>query len=318
MLGRLLFFNLLCVFVLAGSTAKAVFQCDTLLREDRKALTAFETFANDLGPIKRNSLEFALKLTSVRHLIKAYDAILANQVQGKNIFDKFLKALNIRTKYDQRLLDMIPATGPVVITSNHPFGGMDGVTLMALIKQKRPDVKFFASTLMLRVPELSDHVIPVSFEPTPEGKKQREEALKQAQEFVNKGGALVLFPAGSVSEAPIWNLRKPVDGHWRNGAANILMSSGATSVSVRFTGRNSLWFHLMGKIPGLRPVFLGGEITNKRGRILEVVIAEPVKRDWNKEFKTPDELTGFLRTRTDQLRAGPPGVGEDEPQSYDP
>ncbi len=39
----------------------------------------------------------------------------------------------------------IPATGPVVITANHPYGGLDGLTAIATIGRRRRDLRVLAN-----------------------------------------------------------------------------------------------------------------------------------------------------------------------------
>ena len=266
-----------------------------------KTKSTLEVLAPELTPHTRNSLEFVLKLTHLRHLFNAYEAVIRNEVSGNNIYEKLLKALNIRLKFDPNILEQIPSSGPLLITSNHPYGGIDGMSLMALIKQKRPDVKFMATSFLLKIPELREDIIAVNLESSEAGKTDREKAFKLALEHVSNGGALVMFPAGRVAQAPFYYPTKAVDSDWKPGAARILMQTGATSISVRFTGRNSVFFHVLGKLPGFRPIFLGGEVTNKRGREIEILQSTPKQMDWKNTFKDENELTQYLRNATDNL-----------------
>ncbi|MGB2605123.1 MAG: hypothetical protein WBC78_16115, partial [Candidatus Sulfotelmatobacter sp.] len=53
----------------------------------------------------------------------------------------------------------IPASGPVVVVTNHPFGMLDGVVLAVLLTRVRPDVKVMTNFLLRDVPELERHCI---------------------------------------------------------------------------------------------------------------------------------------------------------------
>src|ERR1700734_2395495 len=53
----------------------------------------------------------------------------------------------------------IPATGPVVVVANHPFGMLDGAVLAVLLTRVRPDVKVMTNFLLRDVPELGRHCI---------------------------------------------------------------------------------------------------------------------------------------------------------------
>src|SRR5580658_11378327 len=53
----------------------------------------------------------------------------------------------------------IPATGPVVVVANHPYGVLDGAILTVLLTRVRPDVKVLTNFLLADLPELQKHCI---------------------------------------------------------------------------------------------------------------------------------------------------------------
>ena len=53
----------------------------------------------------------------------------------------------------------IPASGPVVVVANHPYGVLDGAILTVLLTRVRPDVKVLTNSLLADVPELRKHCI---------------------------------------------------------------------------------------------------------------------------------------------------------------
>lgn len=270
--------------------------------EDGLSTRALEVLAPELTDYQRSGIEYALQFTSFKQLLKAYELIREGKVQGANIYEKFMTALRIHLRYRPESLAEVPATGPLVVTSNHPYGGLDGIILLALLNRIRPDVKFMAAAMLAKVPELQDGIIPINFEKTPEGANDRKQAFAQAMAHVAQGGALIVFPAGAVAQAGWMGLGKAVDSVWRAGAARILQATGATSVSVNFPGQNSYVFQLLGRIPGMRPLFLGREVVNKADNDIQLLIAPPVTRDWTEGGLTAEDLTLALRQRTDELR----------------
>lgn len=282
---------------LLTQTASANLSCRALFTNR----TALEVLAPGLSGMQTLGAKAVLRVSSLGKLLKAYDEIRAGRVLGENFFEKFVNALKVSVEFDAAKLAAIPKSGPLVITSNHPYGGLDGIILMSMILKVRPDVKFLGMEFLSRLPELSANIIPVSFENSSAGRAAREKSLRDATEHVKNGGAIVLFPAGGVSQAPLGNLRKPVDAPWKPGAARMLVDTGAASLSVRFPGANSLAFQLAGKVPGLRPSFLGGEIVNKAGQTIEVRLGDVIQKNWKEDFDNRPAITEFLRANTEAL-----------------
>src|SRR5438105_13276068 len=55
--------------------------------------------------------------------------------------DVALRELQVQLDLPAFEEEKIPATGPIVITSNHPYGGLDGLMAMASIGRRRRDLK---------------------------------------------------------------------------------------------------------------------------------------------------------------------------------
>ena len=59
--------------------------------------------------------------------------------------DRVLQAVGVRTDFAEDELLKVPKEGPVVVVANHPFGGIEGVILLSLLRRVRPDVKAMAN-----------------------------------------------------------------------------------------------------------------------------------------------------------------------------
>ena len=92
---------------------------------------------------------FMLWFLSLDKINKIYDKSL---VSGDSA--QFLEALlyHFRINYhiNPEELKRIPKQGPVVLVSNHPLGGIDGLILMHFLHQLRPDVPLMANFLLAR------------------------------------------------------------------------------------------------------------------------------------------------------------------------
>ena len=97
---------------------------------------------------------------------------------------------------DVRGAEAIPATGPLLIASNHP-GAYDVACISA--SAGRDDLKIVASTVpfMDYLPHLEQHLIPVTREA-----HQGMHGVRQAIRHLKDGGALLIFPSGIVDPDP--------------------------------------------------------------------------------------------------------------------
>lgn len=152
--------------------------------------------------------------------------------------------------------ETIPASGPLVVMANHPFGGADAISLAALCVAKRPDLKVLANTAVARIPGWAERIYPLSILGERDAVRQNAKSLRAASEHLKAGGALMVFPAGEVAH---WRSEAAgiVDGPWSPHVAALARKTGAHVVLVRFFGHNPAWFHLLGAIhPFVRTALL--------------------------------------------------------------
>src|SRR5579864_591431 len=68
--------------------------------------------------------------------------------------ETLLSEMRVELRVDSAESARIPATGPVVVVANHPFGVLDGAILAVLLRRIRQDVKVVTNLLLSDVPEL--------------------------------------------------------------------------------------------------------------------------------------------------------------------
>ncbi|WP_421789337.1 1-acyl-sn-glycerol-3-phosphate acyltransferase [Hyphobacterium sp.] len=103
-------------------------------------------------------------------------------------------------------LDRIPERGGCVVIANHPGGIADGVAVWDALRERRPDVCFFANRDALRVsPGLADLIIPVEWRQNQRSRQNARETLRSALEAFKSERCVVIFPAGAMAE---WDWRQ--------------------------------------------------------------------------------------------------------------
>lgn len=216
---------------------------------------------------------------------------------------KALKLLGVNTEMDESQLKAIPKSGPSVVVANHPFGVVEGLFLIRMLKMVRPDVKIMANFMLGLIPEMNEHLIAVD----PFGRKDSHagniSGLKEAVKWVKSGGLLAVFPAGEVASLKIKD-RKVEDPDWSPTVAGIIKRTGATATPVFFNGRNSALFQAMGMVhPRLRTVLLPRENLKKKDSPVEFAVGNTISNGRLSSFDNNREMIEYLRFRTYMLRS---------------
>jgi putative hemolysin len=230
-----------------------------------------------------------------------YSEIVNGDEDEARFFEKVLGALNLRYRVLESDLARIPKNGPIIVTANHPFGGVEGIILAAVLRSVRPDVKVMANHLLACIPEARRHFIFVD----PFEKKSSTRAnlapVRESLAFLREGGMLGVFPAGEVAH---WQAGKRIvtDPEWKDTVARLARATGAGILPVYFDGHNGALFQMAGVVhPRLRTAMLPYEFLNKRNRSIEVRVGNPIAWNKLKGFETDAAVTAHLRERTYRL-----------------
>jgi len=213
--------------------------------------------------------------------------------------DRVLQSMGLRAIFSEEELSQVPKEGPVVIVSNHPFGGVEGIILLSMMRRVRPDIKAMANYLLGAIPEMRDDFIFVDPFGSKDSTKVNLRPIKESLTWLKDGHLLIVFPSGEVSsfDRHTWRVRDPA---WNASIAALVRKANATAVPVFFPGRNSLFFNAMGFIhPRLRTIMLPRQLTNKRGKNLSLRIGTPLNTKALEPFSEDDkQLIRYLRFRS--------------------
>lgn len=208
------------------------------------------------------------KILRIDQFERLYDD--AGRREGADFGSKVLAALNATVSVSQDDLARIPASGPLVVVANHPFGMLEAAALNATLTRVRRDVRILTNRLLAAVPELDSHIIPIDPFGGAEANRMNRRGLREALRWLEKGGVLGVFPAGEVAHLDM-RRRGISDPPWNDTAARLAMQTEAPVLPVYFAGANGPLFQIAGLMhPRLRTALLPYELLNKRNRIIEM------------------------------------------------
>ena len=207
--------------------------------------------------------------------------------------------------------EAIPREGGVVITANHPFGGLDGLLAITAIGRRRRDLRILANAELARIEELRSLIIPVNPFGGPKAARANVVGMRQALRWLQDGGALLVFPAGEVSHL---HLRSAsiTDPPWSATAARLVSLAAVPVVPLYIAGSNSALFQIAGLVhPRLRTLLLPAELANKAGARVEARFGAAIAPVGRHRLEG-ERLAAYLRLRTYGLQA------ETDPETREP
>ena len=225
-----------------------------------------------------------------------YEHDVAN---GQNFWDVIVNRFGLSLDIIGGSLANIPANGPLVMIANHPYGILDGLMTAHLLHKARGDFRILANSVFRRATDLNKVVLPISFDETKEAVKQNLQTRSDALSYLGQGGAVGVFPGGTVStSAKLFS--QPMDPGWRNFTAKMIAKSDATVVPIYFSGANSRLFQLASHMhSNLRLGLLIKEFRARVDEPVKLVIGEPIASAQLEPLKSdPNAMMDYLRKAT--------------------
>lgn len=246
--------------------------------------------------LKRAVIRMIERLTGQRVLRAMYDDYRANPRNGERFWDAAIRYLKLRVIVDDEKMAGWPKEGPLVVVSNHPFGVLDGVVICHVVSRARKDIKVLTNAILLQAEEMHEFLLPIDFAETDLALKTNIQTRTEARKHLERGGCLVIFPAGGVSTTPkVWH-RRAVDADWKTFTAKIIGQTKAPVAPLYFEGQNSRLFQVASHISmTLRLSLLFQEVRNKIGSEIRVRAGEVVPFEQLPETKDRHAFMRILR-----------------------
>lgn len=239
-------------------------------------------------------------------LIKRADGYEEEVARGRDFWDVMVERYGLTLDVVGGSLDNIPKDGPLILIANHPYGILDGLMMGHILSEVRGDFRIMAHRIFRKAEELNRIILPVSFDETKEAVKLNLQTRKEALGYLSEGGAIGIFPGGTVStSAKLFS--HPMDPGWRSFTARMVGKSNATVVPVFFEGHTSRLFQIASHLHStLRMGLLIKEFKKRVDTPVQVAIGKPIGRDILDPMATDSKaMMDFLRKATYELSPTP-------------
>lgn len=169
----------------------------------------------------------------------------------------------------------LPREEGVIVTSNHPLGGLDGIALMKAVGEVRDDIQFLVNDILLNIENLQPLFAPVN----KVGKNPRE-ASKIIEATYAKDIAVLVFPAGLVSRKQPQGIE---DLEWKKSFVSRAIKYQKDVVPVHIEGRNSQFFYNLARLraklglkANIEMFYLADEMFKQRGETITIRFGKPI------------------------------------------
>ncbi|MDE6409850.1 MAG: lysophospholipid acyltransferase family protein [Muribaculaceae bacterium] len=194
--------------------------------------------------------------------------------------------------------------GAFITVSNHPFGSIDGIALIALVTKYRPEYKVMVNMILGKISAMGPNFIKVDQSQSAESDKRRVSVngIREAIRQLKNGEPLGFFPAGAMSKSNWHNFL--VDREWQHSVLQIIAKAKVPVIPIYFHGNNSWWFNFWGHVCWpLRSLLLPRQLFNhKKNREMHISIGEPITPEEQARFKGDAVALGkYLREKTYEL-----------------
>lgn len=189
---------------------------------------------------------------------------------GFEFIDRVLDHFNFSYQVSQVDRRNIPAIGRVMIIANHPLGALDGLALLRLIGEIRPDVKIVANDLLMSLDGLKSLVLPVDNM----GGKTGRQQLKAIMNSLHNDEAVIIFPAGEVSRISPSGVK---DQRWNENYLKLAKKTNSPILPVHIGGRNSMMFYTSSILyRPLSTIQLPNEMFRQRNRKIPMQVGQAI------------------------------------------
>lgn len=172
-------------------------------------------------------------------------------------------------------IENIPAKGGVIIASNHPLGGVDGMALIAEVAKVRDDLKFIVNDLLMQFPQFEDVFIPVNKLGT-----NTKTNLERIERYYSEGHCMIIFPAGLCSRKQNGEI---MDLKWHKSFLSRAVKYNLPIIPTFINAKNSNRFYnlanirkLLGIKANIEMFFLPDEMFKQNGKTIHITFGKPI------------------------------------------
>lgn len=196
-------------------------------------------------------------------------------LSGLPFLEDVLESGTFALKFNVEGLENIPKTGGVVLASNHPLGGIDGISLLLVVGKHRKDVRFIVNDILMNLSQLESLFLPVN-----KLASNTKDTFRLIEAQFASDEATLIFPAGLCSRKQDGVIK---DLEWKRTFVTKARANKRSIVPVFFEAQNSSFFYNLSNIrkklgikANIEMFYLSDEMFRQRGKTFRLVFGKPI------------------------------------------
>lgn len=169
----------------------------------------------------------------------------------------------------------IPTSGKVILVSNHPLGGLDGMGFISEVHKVRPDVRFIVNDILMNIKPLQNIFLGVN----KLGANVKKSLIEVENQFASESATLI-FPAGLVSRKIEGKI---MDLSWHKSFITKSVKYKSDVVPCFIEGNNSKLFYNLAKWRkklgiklNIEMLLLPSEMFKQKGQTITIHFGKPI------------------------------------------
>jgi len=204
----------------------------------------------------------------VNHFINTY-----YYKEGIEFIKELLHEMNT-TVNTVNLEKNVSQTKKIIVASNHPLGGLDGLALMMAVGRVRTDIQFPVNDILTRIPNLQVLFIPINKHGS------NADNIRIFNGTFEKDNIICYFPAGLVSRK---QHRKIMDLEWKKTIISKARRYKRDIIPTHIDGSNSPFFYNLARYrtklgikANIEMFYLANEFFKQRNKTLTITFGKPI------------------------------------------
>ncbi|HOY31996.1 MAG TPA: 1-acyl-sn-glycerol-3-phosphate acyltransferase [Bacteroidales bacterium] len=181
-------------------------------------------------------------------------------------------------------IENIPADRRILIASNHPLGGLDGVALMHVAGKIRPDILFPVNDLLMNIENIRSLFIPINKHGS------NAQNLKIINETFASEVSILYFPAGLCSRKHKHGIIEDLE--WKKTFITYARKYRRDIIPTFIDGRNSNFFYNLALVrkklrikQNIEMLYLVDELYKQKNKTINITFGRPIPYEtFDKKF----------------------------------